>query len=156
MHFGPEAVHLYFATGDGGSGDDPPNNAQTGTVLLGKMLRIIVNTSSTPPFYTVPTDNPFVNDPNVLDEIWALGLRNPFRWSFDKMTNDIWIGDVGQDQVEEIDFRAAGTTAGANYGWRCYEGTSKCDRRMPSTNPVIFLPYMNIRIQGEPAVLLLL
>src|SRR4030095_725012 len=124
LNFGTEpGAILYFATGDGGSGDDPPNNAQNGNVLLGKMLRIAVNTSATPPFYSIPPDNPFVGNPSVLDEIYALGLRNPFRWSFDRLTHDIWIGDVGQDQVEEIDFRAVGTTAGVNFGWRCYEGT---------------------------------
>jgi glucose/arabinose dehydrogenase len=123
LNFGNDG-YLYFATGDGGSGGDPPNNAQNGNVLLGKMLRIAVNNSLTAPFYTIPADNPFVNDPNVLDEIWAMGLRNPFRWSFDRQTHDIWIGDVGQDAWEEIDFRAAGSTGGVNYGWRCFEGNS--------------------------------
>jgi hypothetical protein len=88
------------------------------------MLRISVNASNTPPYYTIPPDNPFVSDPNVLDEIYSLGLRNPFRWSFDRQTQDIWIGDVGQNNWEEINFRASGSTAGVNYGWRCYEGNS--------------------------------
>ena len=124
LNFGSEpGAMLYFATGDGGAGDDPPNNAQNGNVLLGKMIRISVNTSTSPPFYSVPADNPFVGNPAVLDEIWALGLRNPFRWSFDRSTNDIWIGDVGQNQMEEIDFRAAGSTGGVNYGWSCFEGS---------------------------------
>jgi len=125
LNFGTDG-YLYFATGDGGSGDDPDNNAQNGNVLLGKMLRIAVSTGGAP-FYTVPGDNPYVSDPAVLDEIWAMGLRNPFRWSFDRLTQDMWIGDVGQNVWEEVNFRAAGTTAGVNYGWDCYEG--------PAVNP---------------------
>lgn len=101
---GDATPYLYFATGDGGSGNDPDNNAQNQSVLLGKMIRMNVD---------APTPTP---------EIWAWGLRNPFRWSFDRSTGDIWIGDVGQGQREEVDFRAAGTS-GANYGWPCMEGT---------------------------------
>ena len=124
LNFGADG-YLYFATGDGGSGGDPPNNAQNGNVLLGKMLRISVNASSHASLIIrfLP-DNPFVSDPNVLDEIYALGLRNPFRWSFDRETHDMWIGDVGQNNWEEINFRASGSTAGVNYGWRCYEGNA--------------------------------
>ena len=122
LNFGNDGF-LYFATGDGGGGGDQNNNAQNGNSLLGKMIRINVSTGTTPPFYSVPADNPFVSNPNVLDEIWALGLRNPFRWSFDRNTNDMWIGDVGQDAREEINYRAAGSTGGINYGWRCYEGS---------------------------------
>jgi glucose/arabinose dehydrogenase len=121
LNFGADGF-LYFATGDGGGGGDPNNNAQNGANLLGKMLRINVSTGTTAPFYTVPTDNPYVTNAAILDEIWALGLRNPFRWSFDRTTGDMWIGDVGQGNREEINYRAAGTTAGVNYGWRCYEG----------------------------------
>lgn len=117
LHFGADGF-LYLSTGDGGGGGDQPNNAQNTSVLLGKMLRLNVNTSATAPFYAVPAGNPYGN------EIFALGLRNPFRWSFDRLTNDMWIGDVGQGAWEEIDFRAAGSTNGANYGWRCYEGDS--------------------------------
>lgn len=121
LNFGNDGF-LYFATGDGGGGGDQNNNAQNGNSLLGKMIRINVSTGTTAPFFTVPADNPFVSNQNVLDEIWALGLRNPFRWSFDRSNGDMWIGDVGQDQREEINYRAAGTTGGVNYGWRCYEG----------------------------------
>ncbi|MBI1782752.1 MAG: PQQ-dependent sugar dehydrogenase [Sphingobacteriales bacterium] len=123
LNFGKDG-YLYFGTGDGGSGGDPNNNAQNGNSLLGKMLRINVSTSATASFYTIPPDNPFVNDANVLDEIWALGLRNPFRWSFDRSNGDMWIGDVGQDTREEIDYRSAANSAGTNYGWRCYEGNN--------------------------------
>ena len=144
LNFGNDG-YLYFATGDGGSGGDPPNNAQNGNVLLGKMLRIAVNNSLTAPFYTIPADNPFVNDPNVKDEIWAMGLRNPFRWSFDRQTHDMWIGDVGQDAWEEIDYRAAGSTGGVNYGWRCYEGnvaynTTGCGSLTTYISPVYVYP----------------
>jgi len=114
LHFGSDG-YLYLSTGDGGSGGDPGNNAQNTTNLLGKILRINVNTSATPPFYTVPPGNPYSN------LIYSLGLRNPFRWSFDRLTGDMWIGDVGQNSYEEINYRAAASTNGANYGWRCYE-----------------------------------
>jgi glucose/arabinose dehydrogenase len=123
LNFGPDG-YLYFATGDGGNGGDPPNNAQNGKVLLGKMLRIDINSPRDTLNYSIPPDNPFVNDPLIADEIWALGLRNPFRWSFDRLTHDMWIADVGQGGREEINFRKAGQTKGINYGWRCYEGTT--------------------------------
>ncbi len=97
--------YLYFGTGDGGGSNDPGNNAQNPSSLLGKIIRI--NVDETHP---------------VTPEIWAIGLRNPFRWSFDRVTGDMWIGDVGQNAKEEINFREAGSS-GANYGWRCYEGT---------------------------------
>jgi glucose/arabinose dehydrogenase len=116
--------YLYVSTGDGGSGGDPFDLAQNGNSLLGKMLRIDVNNFSTPPYYSIPPDNPFVSNPSVRDEIWALGLRNPWRWSFDRLTGDMWIADVGQGDWEEVNIRTAGNTAGVNYGWRCYEGNS--------------------------------
>src|SRR5436190_8054326 len=121
LGFGADGF-LYFATGDGGNGGDPPNNSQNGKVLLGKMLRIDINHPNPPLNYSIPSDNPFVTDTTVADEIWAMGLRNPFRWSFDRRTYDMWIADVGQGAREEINFRKAGTTKGINYGWRCYEG----------------------------------
>jgi glucose/arabinose dehydrogenase len=137
LNFGADG-YLYFATGDGGGGGDVPNNAQNGNSLLGKMLRINVSTGTSAPFYTIPANNPFVSNPNVLDEIWALGLRNPFRWSFDRNTNDMWIGDVGQGEREEINFRSAATSAGVNYGWRCYEGNLPYNLTgcLPSSNYV--------------------
>ncbi len=115
LHFGPGGF-LFLSTGDGGGGGDTQNNAQNSNVLLGKILRFNVNTSLTAPFYTIPPGNPFGN------EVYALGLRNPYRWSFDRLTNDMWIGDVGQNSFEEINYRAFGTSLGVNYGWRCYEG----------------------------------
>lgn len=114
--------HLYIATGDGGSGNDPDNNAQNLNSNLGKLLRITPNAAA--PGYTVPTDNPFVGVAGN-DEIWAYGLRNPYRNSFDRTTGDLWIGDVGQGAREEVDFASAasGLGRGANYGWRVREGT---------------------------------
>ncbi|MEO8406240.1 MAG: PQQ-dependent sugar dehydrogenase [Chitinophagaceae bacterium] len=121
LNFGPDGM-LYFGTGDGGSGNDPNENGQNGNSLLGKMIRLNVDNFTTPPYYTIPADNPFVGDPSIRDEIWALGLRNPWRWSFDKATGDMWIADVGQGAWEEVDVRSADSVNGANYGWRCREG----------------------------------
>lgn len=119
--FGPDG-YLYIGMGDGGSAGDPQNNAQNGNSLLGKMLRIDVNAPSGSLNYSIPASNPFVNNANVRDEIWALGVRNPWRFSFDRQTGDMWIGDVGQNVWEEIDFQPANSVGGENYGWRCYEG----------------------------------
>ena len=115
LHFGNDG-NLYLSTGDGGGGGDVPNNAQNTAVLLGKILRFAVNTSLVPPYYTIPPDNPYAN------EIYSVGLRNPFRWSFDRETYDMWIGDVGQDAYEEISYRPLDSSRNVNYGWRCYEG----------------------------------
>jgi glucose/arabinose dehydrogenase len=134
LKFGPDG-YLYIALGDGGSGGDPQNNGQKKNTFLGKILRIDVSNSSASLPYTVPPDNPFVNDAAYFPEIWSLGLRNPWRFSFDRLTGDMWIGDVGQGDREEIDFEPA-NTGGRNYGWRCYEGslpynTSAC---LPASN----------------------
>jgi glucose/arabinose dehydrogenase len=112
---------LYFGTGDGGSGGDPPNNAQNKEVLLGKLLRIDPRPAAGKP-YSVPSDNPFVGKPGR-DEIYSYGLRNPFRFSFDGAT--IAIGDVGQNRIEEIDFTTIAAANGANFGWDAFEGFSK-------------------------------
>jgi glucose/arabinose dehydrogenase len=117
LAFAPDGT-LYIGTGDGGSGFDPQNRAQNGLSLLGKMLRIDVDGASP---YAVPADNPFVGNTQMLGEIWAIGLRNPWRFSFDRATGDLYIGDVGQNLWEEVDFQAAGA-GGRNYGWRVYEG----------------------------------
>lgn len=119
LDFGPDG-YLYIGMGDGGSGGDPGNRAQNPLEMLGKMLRIDIDNGSP---YSIPATNPFVGDPTTLDEIWALGLRNPWRFSFDSQTGDMWIGDVGQNAWEEIDFQPASSTGGENYGWRCYEGS---------------------------------
>jgi len=124
MAFGPDGF-LYIATGDGGSGGDPENRAQNLNSLLGKMLRIDINNTANGNNYAIPTNNPFYNDgnANTLEEIWAYGLRNPWRFSFDSQTGDIWIADVGQGEYEEINM-ASSTASGLNYGWRCYEGNN--------------------------------
>ena len=123
LAFGSDG-YLYIATGDGGSGGDPENRSQNLTSLLGKMLRINVNNAQGGNNYAIPADNPFVGNSTALDEIWAYGLRNPWRFSFDSTTNDLWIGDVGQGNIEEINFVESSSTGGENYGWRCYEGNS--------------------------------
>lgn len=126
LHFGNDGF-LYLSTGDGGNPGDMVNNAQNPNVLLGKMLRIAVDTSSVAPYYSIPADNPFGN------EVYALGFRNPFRWSFDRLTHDIWVADVGSSIREEINFLPAGSTPGANFGWSCLEGEF-------SFNPSFCLP----------------
>lgn len=121
MHFGSDN-YLYLTFNDGSFYSSTTAYAQDGQSLLGKMLRINVLNVNTAPYYTIPPDNPFVNDANVLDEIWALGLRNGWRWSFDRSTGDLWIGDVGGDNWEEVNYRTPAQSAGSNYGWPCYEG----------------------------------
>ncbi|MEO6330996.1 MAG: PQQ-dependent sugar dehydrogenase, partial [Gemmatimonadaceae bacterium] len=120
LAFGPDGF-LYIGTGDGGSGGDPPNNAQNRNILLGKILRIDVNPASTAA-YTVPPSNPFVGQANIRSEIWAYGLRNPWRFSFDRVGNVLYIGDVGQNRKEEVN-AVPSTQAEVNYGWRVMEGT---------------------------------
>lgn len=142
LHFGPDG-YLYIGMGDGGSGDDPFNRGQDPTQLLGKMLRIDIDNLPNARelekdrertvrgnvgrcgligAYGIPPSNPFVADGNTCDEIWAIGMRNPYRFSFDRSTGDLFIADVGQNQVEEIDFQPASSTGGENYGWDCREG----------------------------------
>ena len=130
LSFGPDG-YLYIGMGDGGSGGDPDNNGQNKGILLGKILRIDVESGQSP--YAVPPDNPFLSDNSARGEIWAMGLRNPWRFSFDRATGDLYIGDVGENLYEEIDFQPSGSTGGENYGWNvmegthCYNGVS-CDR----------------------------
>ena len=119
--FGPDG-YLYISSGDGGSAGDPGDRAQSLTTLLGKMLRINVDGNSNAN-YGIPIDNPYFGSTSAMEEIWAYGLRNPWKFSFDKSTNDLWIADVGQNVREEINM-VAQTEAGLNYGWRCYEGNS--------------------------------
>ena len=139
LRFGPEG-YLYIGLGDGGSAGDPENRSQNLQTLLGKMLRIDIDNTEGSTNYAIPSNNPFVGDPNALDEIWSYGLRNPWRFSFDSETDELWIGDVGQGSIEEID-RAAAGVSGQNYGWRCYEGnqeynTSGCPMEFDLTFPV--------------------
>ncbi len=129
LAFGPDGL-LYIGMGDGGGAGDPLNNAQNPASLLGKILRIDPTGGAT---YTVPADNPFVSMPGFRPEIWALGLRNPWRFTFDRLTGALYIGDVGQDAFEEIDLQKAAGSGGQNYGWNIMEGfvcflTPTCDQ----------------------------
>ena len=117
LAFGPDG-YLYAGLGDGGSGGDPQKNGQNTNSLLGKILRLDVNNGDP---YTIPSDNPFGN------EVWAYGLRNPWRISFDQSTGDLYIGDVGQGAWEEIDYLPAGSQGGANFGWSIMEGNHNYD-----------------------------
>lgn len=135
--FGPDG-YLYVGNGDGGGSGDTGNRAQNADSLLGKMLRIDVD--SVP--YAVPPDNPFVAPDTARHEIWAFGVRNPWRWSFDRVTGDLFIADVGQNAREEIDWQSAGSAGGQNYGWRlkegfsCYNPSSGCDPLGVLTDPI--------------------
>ncbi|HEX5982757.1 MAG TPA: PQQ-dependent sugar dehydrogenase, partial [Solirubrobacterales bacterium] len=121
LQFGPEG-NLFISTGDGGGSNDEHQNAQNLATALGKILRIHPDPSGALP-YTIPAGNPFAASPGADPTIWSYGLRNPFRFSFDHLTGDLWIGDVGQDEREEVDFAAAPWLGGgANYGWNCREG----------------------------------
>jgi glucose/arabinose dehydrogenase/ribosomal protein L33 len=145
LNFGNDGM-LYISVGDGGGANDQPNNAQNLNVLLGKILRVNVDSDDFPgdanTNYANPPDNPFVGTAGS-DAVWAYGLRNPFRFSFDKSTHDMYIGDVGQGAREEIDFQASSSSGGENYGWRCREGTianpsgpSGCSGFSSYSNPV--------------------
>lgn len=120
LQFGPDGM-LYFAFGDGGGANDPQDNAQDPTTLLGKLIRIDVESGEQP--YGIPDDNPFVGVAGTRNEIWASGLRNPFKISFDSQTGDLYIADVGQDDREEVNFQPAASQGGENYGWDIAEGT---------------------------------
>ena len=142
LAFGPDG-YLYAGTGDGGSGNDPPNNGQNINQLLGKIIRLDINNvpAGQVPQYNIPLTNPFAGATAGADEIFAIGVRNPFRWSFDRGgTNQLWVADVGQGSIEEVDI----VTNGGNYGWRVYEGT-QCTNLDPTrcaggTNPIVQTP----------------
>jgi glucose/arabinose dehydrogenase len=129
LAFGPDGM-LYIAVGDGGSGGDPQNHGQNTETLLGTILRINVDEQSGQRNYSVPADNPFINTEGFRDEIFAYGLRNPWRFSFDPVTKNLWTGDVGQNRLEEINI----ITSGGNYGWNimegreCFNPMSGCDK----------------------------
>ncbi len=139
LAFGPDG-YLYVALGDGGSAGDPNGNGQSLSTLLGKILRISPRPSKGQP-YGIPPDNPFVGVAGARPEIWAYGLRNPFRFSFDRLTGDLWIGDVGQDAWEEVDFEPAGSTGGLNFGWNLFEGSHPFESSAgssPETVPPVY------------------
>lgn len=133
LNFGSDG-YLYFGTGDGGGSNDGSNNAQTLGSRLGKMLRLDVDNFTTPPFYEAPASNPFFGVSPDQNLVFALGLRNPWRWSFDRENGDIWIADVGQGNWEEVNHvTAAAAAAGLNYGWRCREGNHANPNITPCT-----------------------
>ena len=140
LMFGPEDGYLYISLGDGGSGGDPGNRAQNVDSLLGKTLRIDVNNPA-PPYYFSAPGNPFYGSTPGRDEIFDWGLRNHWRCSFDRMKHDMWVADVGQSALEEINFRPKCDTVGHNYGWRCYEGntaynTAGCQAQSTYVSPI--------------------
>lgn len=130
IRFGRDG-YLYIGMGDGGSGGDPGNRAQDLSALLGKMLRIDVDNGDP---YAIPPSNPFVGNSSARPEIWATGMRNPWRFSFDRDSGDLWIADVGQGNWEEVDFQPAASIGGENYGWRLMEGTH-CFTPSSNCNP---------------------
>jgi glucose/arabinose dehydrogenase len=142
LAFGPVDGYLYVGMGDGGSGGDPLKQAQDPATLLGKMLRIDVETGD-PSTYVVPPSNPYTQTVGYLDEIWALGVRNPWRFSFDRDTGDLYIGDVGQNAWEEIDFLPVGTQGGVNLGWRCREGTHTFNTDPPCDDPALLATLLD-------------
>ncbi|MCB1049938.1 MAG: PQQ-dependent sugar dehydrogenase [Acidobacteria bacterium] len=148
MAFGPDG-YLYFTMGDGGGGGDPNCNAQNLNDLRGKMLRLDVDQNiNQAPYHGIPPSNPFVGVSNTRSEIWAYGLRNPWKFSFDQLTGDMFIGDVGQGSWEEIDFQPANSPGGENYGWKVMEGnhcfgTSNCQPGIPACfDPLYVLPIL--------------
>jgi glucose/arabinose dehydrogenase len=157
LQFGPDG-YLYIGTGDGGGGGDPLKNGQNPGVLLGKLLRIDVEPVGAPvlalfktylplifksgssPNYSIPATNPYVGTPGYRGEIWALGLRNPWRFSFDRQTGDLYIGDVGQNLWEEVDFQPANSGGGENYGWNILEGLHCFDPAVGCNPPPRYSP----------------
>lgn len=125
IHFGKDG-YLYLATGYMDKQGDPSRQAQNMKLPFGKMLRFDVNVNQ-PPFYKLPSDNPFIHSHDTLPEIWASGLRNPWRFCFNEKNGDLWIADVGQNKYEEIHFRRFSDPPGANFGWSCYEADSSFD-----------------------------
>ncbi len=142
LKFGPDE-HLYIGTGDGGSAGDPARNAQDLSSLLGKILRIAPREAGGEP-YSVPEDNPFVDEPEAAPEIYSYGLRNPWRFSFDRESGALGIGDVGQSAQEEVDLVGRGEGAGANFGWSAFEGTDRFNADQEATDaipPVLTYPF---------------
>jgi glucose/arabinose dehydrogenase len=160
IHFGPDG-YLYIPLGDGGGSGYFNANAQSTTLLLGKIVRIDVDASlsgaapdcqgSGSGSYTIPGSNPFIDGPGgACDEIWATGLRNPWRSSFDRLTGDFYIGDVGQNVWEEVDFQPAGSGGGENYGWNCYEASTPNPDTTSSCQPISYtLPIFEYNQSGN-------
>jgi glucose/arabinose dehydrogenase len=147
--FGPDG-YLYIGMGDGGAAGDPWGNAQNGAALLGKLLRIDVDSGSdSSVLYGIPPDNPFLQRSDVRPEIWALGLRNPWRFSFDRVTGDLYIADVGQNQYEELNFQPARSKGGENYGWNRMEGNACYPEGEPCQQEELEMPVLVYSHQGS-------
>ena len=155
LAFGPDG-YLYIGTGDGGGAGDPDGNAQNPASLLGKLLRIDVESGIDP--YAIPASNPYTQTTGYRGEIWALGLRNPWRFSFDRQTGDLYIGDVGQNIEEEVDFQPASSSGGENYGWnilegnRCYSPSTECIPPARYVPPVAVYDHGVIRLVARSLV----
>ena len=147
MEFGPDGC-LYMSFGDSGPQEDPNGNAQNRTILLGKIVRIDVDGQEGDKAYSIPKDNPFVGDPGTLPEIWALGFRAPWRLSFDRVTGDLWVGDVGQDRYEEV----AIVRRGENHGWNAYEGFETFSSRYRRPSESYTLPIFAYGRRYGPSV----
>jgi len=145
LAFGPDG-YLYIGTGDGGGGGDPQGNAQNPASLLGKLLRIDVESGVDP--YGVPATNPYTQTIGYQGEIWALGLRNPWRYSFDRQTGDLYIGDVGQNTQEEVDFQPASSRGGENYGWNNLEGNLCYNPSIDCVQPTRYAPPVAVYDHG--------
>jgi glucose/arabinose dehydrogenase len=145
LAFGPDG-YLYIGTGDGGGAGDPYGNAQNPTSLLGKLLRIDVESGVNP--YSVPVTNPYTQTVGYLGEIWALGLRNPWRYAFDRQTGDLYIGDVGQNTEEEVDFQPASSLGGENYGWNVLEGNLCFNPSVNCVPPARYTPPIAVYDHG--------
>jgi len=141
LGFGADG-YLYFSIGDGGSQQDPECDAQNNANVLGSMLRIDVDQNvNSAPFYGIPADNPFAGmGGQPAEEVWSYGFRNPWRFSFDRLTGDLYISDVGQNTREEFNFEAAGSAGGLNYGWKAMEGTFCHDSNTPPSNCPVSTP----------------
>ncbi|HEV7460648.1 MAG TPA: PQQ-dependent sugar dehydrogenase [Solirubrobacteraceae bacterium] len=151
LQFGPDGF-LYIGVGDGGGGGDSAHgNGQNRDVLLGKILRIDPRASGPAP-YTSPSSNPFVGPTIGADQVWAYGLRNPWRFSFDRLTGDLVIGDVGESRHEEIDFQAAGFGGGANYGWNLYEGFERTGSGGPQPTDYVRPVFTYDHVGGNCAI----
>jgi len=154
--FGPDG-YLYVSTGDGGFQREPRCTSQHGDVLLGKILRLDVDQGADqPPYHAIPASNPFAGDDGVRDEIWALGLRNPWRFSFDRLSGDLYLGDAGQNGPEEIDLEPAGGPGGRNYGWKMMEGSvcrgssEGCDHPLPPCDDAAYAPPVFEYLHDQP------
>lgn len=152
LEFGSDGF-LYYGTGDGGGGGDPFGNGQNPHALLGKLLRLDVDHKSPGMEYGIPPTNPFADGIGGAPEAYLIGARNPWRWSFDRLTKDLWIGDVGQGMYEELDVIPAGTPPGANLGWNMYEGKSCFQPPCDPTNITMPIVVKDHAIDGWCAII---